>query len=333
MRESEFTGEESTFGGYPKKKYHEYRENYSLKQKKNITKKILNYTREDVKNDYQKLVEIGCLARKLSATSLVGNKVSDYYTFFERLNTRGNKGISYYELWKNKRHFTNKKYVNNFLKAERKSHPLFSEQRVWYSLARFYFGSIQQFKPLIAMEYFCKYKPTCVLDPTCGWFGRGIACAALNISKYIAFDTNVRLKKPYRELIEFLKREGKTETEFDVSIKDATKVDYSKYDYDMVFTSPPYYNIERYSGQPERTEEKWNTDFYEPLVRETWKYLKNGGHYILIVPRKLGEYICDIIGKRPFSRHPFKKIDKNRSEKMVGEKKEENKEYVYVWKK
>lgn len=313
------------------KKYRELTEKYTLSQKKTISKRIFQYSLDEVKTDYQKLCEIGCLAKE-RANSLIGNKVSDYHTFFERLNTHGNKQLNFYEIWKNRAFFKEKKYVKNFIKVESKNHPDYTTEHIWYSLARFYFGSIQQFKPLIAMKYFCEYKPTAVLDPTCGWFGRGIACSAIGVSKYIAFDTNRHLGKPYKEIVDFLKREGST-TEFQVEIQDALTVDYSKYEYDMVFTSPPYYNVEMYHDQSSKTEDEWNAEFYRPLVEKTYGGLKRGGHFILIVPEKVYTSVLNPILGKYDKRELLIKSNKKRSSKVREKTVSANREYVYIWRK
>jgi DNA modification methylase len=63
------------------------------------------------------------------------------------------------------------------------------------------------------------------------------------------------------------------DTKIETHFCDAVTFDYSKLSYDMVFTSPPYYNIEIYSGSISKSKKEWIEDFYNPLFMSVWKYL------------------------------------------------------------
>jgi len=71
--------------------------------------------------------------------------------------------------------------------------------------------------------------------------------------------------------------------------RDALKVDYSMLEYDVVLTSLPYFNRERYANQVERTDAVWIQEFYHPLIISVWNSLKEGGHMLLNVDRKTYE--------------------------------------------
>ena len=106
--------------------------------------------------------------------------------------------------------------------------------------------------------------------------------------------------------------------------KDALKIDYNKLNYDLVLTSPPYYNIELYTGTDKRSEEEWNKNFYEPLFKKSWNGLKVGGHYCLNVPMKVYENVLiPLLGKAKLF------IPMSNSKRNVND----YKEYIYVWKK
>jgi hypothetical protein len=178
----------------------------------------------------------------------------------------------------------------------------------------------------MAMEIYCKYSPKiAILDPTMGWGGRLVGACALDLPKYIGIDSNRNLEKPYKELCAFLK--DKTTCEIDVRFQDALTVDYSKIKYDMVLTSPPYYNIEIYRDTREKTKEKWNTEFYRPLFSETWKHMSSPGYYCLNVPEEIYEENCiPILGKA----HKKMLLKKQKRTKSAADK---YKEYIYVWQK
>jgi len=299
-------------------------------QKETISKEIREYSYEDIVKDYERLVQIGCNAKKQSNKMLVGNRVVDAFTFTERLNTVGSKGIRFYDFWKNRSVYTRKNYVKKYLAFANKQHKQ-KPAKVWYNLFRFYFTSINCFRPLVAMEYYCMFSPKCVLDMTAGWGGRLVGACALNIPEYIGIDNNIRLKPAYQKLTHFL--QPRTTTKIDMRFEDALNVDYSTLKYDMVFTSPPYYDLEQYGNSSSSSQnspiikEEWDETFYKPLFQKTYASLESGGHYCLNIPTELFERVClQLLGK-PWKIFPLKKSDRQNDvvKKYV--------EYVYVWKK
>ena len=178
------------------------------------------------------------------------------------------------------------------------------------------------------MEVYNRFKPKSILDFSMGWGGRLVGACALNIQNYTGIDTNKSLKEPYKKMIRLLKHLG-TETNINVIFKDALSVDYSKLNYDLVLTSPPYYNVEIYEGMKPRTEEEWDLEFYAPLIAETYKYLKKGGHYVLNIPKKVYDNVCiELLGQANL-KIPLKK--KSHPKKNSNDK--DYSEYLYVWNK
>lgn len=298
--------------------------------KRQIAHRVRHYLKQDVEADYRKLVEIGCLAKQQSVFNRTGNKVVDQYTFEERLNTVGREGLNFYQIWNRRRTFRKRPHVLKFLADSEKRTPHLPKETMWYNLVRFYFGAVQIFKPLNAMEYYCKYEPKCVLDPTMGWGGRLVGAYASGVPKYIGIDQNRRLKRPYRLLTNFLdtyheQNGGIPKCDATLLFQDALTVDYSKYEYDMVFTSPPYYDIEKYSGQKERSKDEWDREFYEPLFRKTYEHLQRGGHYVLNIPIEVYDRVAKRVLGPCNSKTPLKKKERR------PDKGDEYTEYVYVW--
>ena len=308
----------------------------SLVQKKQIANQIRSYTHDEIVTDYQRLCDIGTSAKEKSNKNRVGNKVVDSFTFFERLNTVGKKGMNFYQLWMHRHAFKNKPYVRGFLRFSRDKVGESNETKMWYNLYRFYFSSINLFRPLVAMEYYTRYKPTCVLDFTMGWGGRLVGACALDVPKYIGIDQNKHLEIPYRDMSQFLRDQG-TKTEMDLRFTDSLNVDYSKLDYDMVFTSPPYYNIEIYGGNVKpmyATKEEWDEQFYRPLFSETYKHMKRGGHYCLNIPNDVYERVCVPLFGKAHTKFILKKMDKGTKKNKrqnATQKKQVYQEYVYIW--
>jgi len=293
---------------------------YTRKQKQKIADKINDFTEKDVLDDFKKLQEIGCAYHK--ELSMIGNKVVNKYTLVERLNATGKQKVNFYDIWRNKNSLKNvpsiKKMVQ-FYKTNRASYP---EIKVWYRISNLYYSAISIFKPLIAMDIYCRYKPTSVLDITAGWGGRVIGAAALNIPKYIGIDMNSNLKVPYEHLTKFLNKHSGTKIQ--MFFQDALTVDYSKLDYDLVLTSLPYYDIEVYGANTvAKSKEKWNEEFYAPIFEMTFRYLKKGGHYCINIPIEVYDAVAvKVLGKC---------LLKINMPKFKREKGEKYHEYIYVW--
>lgn len=295
---------------------------YTLSQKQNIVQEINPISSLEIDAEFQLLRELKCKgAIAASAGVVLGNKVVDFFTFIERLATKGHVGVDFYTFWFNRAHYRRLDYVKNMLEYYRSRD--ISEIRKWKYIFNLYFSSISIFRPVMSMEVYCKFRPKIgVLDPTMGWGGRLVGACALDLPKYIGIDSNNKLDPLYREMSAFLRKTTKTKIE--LFFQDALTVDYSKLEYDMVFTSPPYYNIEVYSGMKEKTKEEWNTGFYKPLFERTWKHMRSPGYYCLNIPSEVYDSACvPILGKS------WKKILLKKRGRGVNS----YEEYIYVWQK
>ena len=291
------------------------------KNYQDVRKELLPTDMVKVAKDYDHLRELGCKATDLSAHSRVGNLVVDAFTLGERLHTKGRMNINFYTFWRDRKEYQKLPYVKKTLKyyGTRK----ISEIRKMKYIFNLYFSSIAIFKPTIAMEIYCKYKPRSVLDFTMGWGGRLVGACALNIEKYIGVDINKHLEPGYRKMCEFLQQ--KSTTKIELLFQDALTVDYSQLDYDLVLTSPPYYDLEKYRYLKTKTKEEWNQEFYRPLFERTWTGLKSG-HYCLNVPIEIYESICVPMWGKALE-IPLKKVQRVNSDAK------NYKEFIYVWKK
>jgi hypothetical protein len=301
-------------------------EHFSHKQKQSIVDALNPITEENIISSWEKLRALKCKGAIASAAGIrLGNDIVDKFTMIERLHTKGHVGIDFYTFWYNKAYFKKVGYVQNMLKYYAKEGRDITDIRVWKYIFNLYFSSITIFRPVMAMEVYCRFPcRIAVLDPTMGWGGRLVGACALDLPKYIGVDANVHFDPLYREMCDFLQPRSKTNIE--LFFQDALTVDYAKLKYDVVFTSPPYYNIEIYrkKGQDievQKTKEEWNETFYKPLFEKTWSAMQSPGYYILNVPQEVYESSCiPILGK---------------SQKKIELKKQKRgnayTEYIYVW--
>jgi 16S rRNA G966 N2-methylase RsmD len=303
-------------------------ENYTESEKAEISQKNKPISLEDAKQEYQFLKNIGENAKNESPRCRIGNDVVDFFTFQERLNTQGKYGLSYYDFLANMKSvdpenpLKQKKFIKTMLKyyqdVKNKNNTK-NEYKVYKEVYNICISAINIFRPLMAMELYTRFKPTSVLDFTCGWGGRLIGASVLNIANYIGIDSNKNLMEPYQKMTEFLKSQG-TKTNIQLYFEDALNIDYSTLKYDMVFTSPPYYNLEMYSHQPEvsngEKEKKkkknsfkiqMNENFYKPLFQKTYEHLEPGGIYALNINQEIYETVCIPLWGEAQEKIPLKK--------------------------
>jgi len=323
------------------------KENYSDLEKQEISQKIKPILWEDIKEEYQLLKNIGPNAVNESNRCRIGNDIVDYFTFQERLNTRGKYGLSYYDFLANMKSvdpenpLKKKKFIQTMLKYYqdvKNKNQTKNEYKVYKEVYNICISAINIFRPLMAMEIYTRFKPTCVLDFTCGWGGRLLGACVLNVPHYIGIDSNQYLIQSYNSFTQFLKEQG-AKTDIQLFFKDALSFDYSTLKYDMVFTSPPYYDLEIYSYQPkmqdgeknEKNEKKkknsfknaMNENFYKPLFEKTYEHLQPGGVYTLNVNQEIYESVCLPLWGEANEKIPLKKSKRQNNYS----------EYIYIFKK
>jgi hypothetical protein len=291
-----------------------------------ISRQIKPLTLTDAKNDFNELKLVGSSVEKLSPRCQIGNSTVDFFTFTERLNTKGKYDTSFYEFVVDLDVFKKKQFIANMLsyyetdKNKNKTKNYYVVLKEVYNIC---ISAINIFRPLIAMEVYSKYKPTAVLDFTCGWGGRLVGACAFNVPSYVGIDINKNLKIPYDELTHFLSDLSSTKVK--MYFEDAVHFDYSCISYDMVLTSPPYFFLEKYSNNLdyENSKKEMIDRFYTPVISATYKYLQKGGHYCLNVNREIYEKVCKKILGQATETIPFKK----------SKRQNEYGEFIYVWKK
>lgn len=299
----------------------------SQKEANRIVQRLHPYSSEKALLEFQTLrKKMTCpKAKRAAPRTTLGNNIVDTFTLIERLHAKGEQNISFYEFWKQRAEFKKKPYVKKMLEFyETRNIDEIRKLRYIYNL---YFSAITIFRPVMAMELYCRVNARRVLDFTMGWGGRLVGACALNLDAYYGIDLNTHLREPYNKMVETLKKAPEMKTNIHLYFQDALTVDYSKMDYDTVFTSPPYYDMEIYRGKKQynHTEEDWNTRFYIPIIRTTFSHLKQNGQYCLNVPEKIYTTVCiGILGKCT------RKILLKKGERKQGES---YKEYIYIWKK
>ena len=236
-----------------------------------------NITPEEALEDYNKLRETNASEITFST---IGNKACDYLFEKHRVKTSYANRLSKYDAWKvnKKKILENAQLFVNRTVARKNKNVSPADIRGALSLM---YGSVNQFRPMVAKYIYKRFKPKRVLDISAGWGNRLLAAMACDID-YIGIDSNKNLKSAYEKMYQMYP----TKSNIQIIINNSENVDFSKLpEYDMIFTSPPYYTIEMYQNmkQYESKEDFVNT-FFKPVVMNSYKNLKKGGYLILNMP-------------------------------------------------
>ena len=281
--------------------------------------------------DYAALKAVPCA--DINQAAKVGNAAMDHYFFKHRLATKSKRAISYYE------------WIKTDWKRNEAEHRLYKfnlaqgkpPEKARYGVFRLYYGAIHGFKPLVAKWLSCTHRPrTAVLDFSAGWGGRCLGAMALGIP-YIGIDTNFDLRPVYERMVREL--DPSLRDKVSMRFQDAAAVDYSKFDYDMVFTSPPYFKTVRptedYAHMPRYADRAdFNARFLFPVIRSTYSHMARGGTYALNIPDDMHDEIkaAGILPPKLHAKHRlfiqprFAKGNPKHTDVQY-------KEHIYVWKK
>jgi hypothetical protein len=162
-----------------------------------------------------------------------------------------------------------------------------------------------QFRPSTTKAILNLFNADSVLDFSMGWGDRLAGFMASSSSYYFGIDPNMMLVDGYNEQI---KRYGNGKT---IRVKSQCAEDIDSYNecenVDLVFTSPPYFNVERYSRDDKQSYKKykgidnWLDGFLFKSINNAWSKLKPSGHLVINISdvysgHKINK-ICDPMNK------------------------------------
>jgi len=146
-----------------------------------------------------------------------------------------------------------------------------------------------QFRPSVAKAMYDRFESKNVLDFSMGWGDRLAGFYAGNTTEhYVGLDPKADNHPLYDTQRNFYNKhtsffEHDKSSEFHIC--PAEEFDFSNYDnhFDMVFTSPPYFNVEHYSKDDTqsfrryKTVETWNTAFLHKVLTNIYPAVKLNG--------------------------------------------------------
>ena len=298
-------------------------ETFSRDEKREIAKCIKDIDLIIVDREMQSLMQIGINAREQSERSKIGNNIVDYFTFIQRLETKGKYNVNYFEFLANVDTFREKKFIQNMLtyyKMVKNKNNTKHEYKVLKEVYNICISAINIMRPLNCMEIYTRYNAKKVLNFCAGWGGSTVAASVLQLDAWYGIEINTDLKEPYHNMMSYLRT--KSATELHIWFQDAAQFDYSTIEYDTVFTSPPYYFLEKYANNV-MYESKQDMDerFYRPVFMNTYTHLKLGGYYIINICKEVYDNVLKPLLGEAHERFPLKKSKRQNN----------HTEMVYVW--
>jgi len=151
------------------------------------------------------------------------------------------------------------------------------------------YGGVQTFRPAVAKAIYDRYCQAGgrALDPCAGWGGRLLGFYTSGATEYVGIDANPDTVKGLKHVKCIVDRHipGKT---VDIRYAAFEDIDIGG-EFDLVFTSPPYFCKELYGDDDfqshvrYKTYLEWRDKFLKPLIEKSVGLLKNGGYLVLNV--------------------------------------------------
>lgn len=229
-----------------------------------------NYDKETLIKDWEKLKEFNTEKQFTSSVVRPGIKLCESF-FPNFFDIKNDKGKSFKSFW-------NKEDLQKVLKWNRSSHstPYLSEIR-----RGIYFCNgltkNTMYRPHLAKMICDFYDPKRVLDPCCGWGGRLLGVTSGG-REYVGFDTNKETYDNLLSLVDFLNLEN-----YVTLYNEGSETMNFKNEFDLVITSPPYFNLEIYSDGEKQSEnmfssyDVWLNNWLKIVIEKSIIALKKDG--------------------------------------------------------
>ena len=216
-----------------------------------------------------------------------GNQASNYFQQANRWSVDGSVSPGPQRTWENEKFMTSLMGSAYSLKMPKINRNVL---RTMIGLRKYICA---QFKPNVSKVLYDMLGSKNVLDFSAGWGDRLAGFYASETSEYyVGIDPRKENHPIYSEQSLFYDKhrtmfEPNKKVEFICS--PAEDVDFSDYvdTFDTVFTSPPYFNVERYSYDDSQSWikykeiDEWNENFLQKTLKNLWCSVKSGG-YLLV---------------------------------------------------
>ena len=232
--------------------------------------------------------------------SNVGNKASDYFHQVERWKCDATGYPSPQKTWETER-FRLTLFKALFSLKVKEINPTILRGLI--SLRKYIAA---QFRPSAAKVIYDYFKAETVLDFSTGWGDRLLgAHASKYVKRYVGIDPNRNLFDIYNKQINHYNTLDNKEISYHIydGCAEDENINLFNEQFDMIFTSPPYFDKEKYDQSDMQSYKKykgfdsWMQDFLFKTIELRSRNLKRGGHLVInvsdIYTRKKLYKICD----------------------------------------
>lgn len=162
-----------------------------------------------------------------------------------------------------------------------------SENRIRQNAKIFCSGqTVSNFNPVAAKYLYNTYgNGGEILDMCCGWGGRLLGFYGSNCKSYIGFEPSIKTYEGLQNIINDISQQSpyKNVRIINDGVENLSQYKWINHNIDFAFTSPPYFNCEKYSDEPTQSyikypsKESWVDGFLHKMFKEVYKVLKNNG--------------------------------------------------------
>ena len=254
------------------------------------------------------------------------NAVSDYFHNANRVKCQSHDQKNPVEIWNNGDVKQVKSLIAGIFRMTREFIDLVPE--TYRKVCRLGAYEATQFRPSVAKFMYEAYSAKRILDTSMGWGDRLAGFWTSDAELFVGCDPNPETFKSYTQQCFYyaellgLKKEmriSESENEYFeletpkkhviIHCQPSEEFDWHdwQYHFDFMFTSPPYFSVERYAqGSLDATAQSWyryptfdswRDDFYLPTLQKTWESITDDGYMCINItePKVQGKIypICD----------------------------------------
>lgn len=243
----------------------------------------------DAVKEYKKIYNFDENALFNNQTKEIGQNMSGcgflwtYFPHWKEIECNGTKSVS--ELWKNDDLLYNLIKKTYYWKLKHNENS-WTENRIRQN-AKVYLAkqTVSNFRPTVAKYYYNKYgNQGNVWDMSCGFGGRLFGFLASDCREYIGTDPS---SETYNGLLKLSSDFYFINKSVKIYKQCAEEFDWKDNYFDLCFTSPPYFNTEKYSNEKTNSCNKfkvlqeWIDGFLYPMMCNCYRYTKPNGFCIV----------------------------------------------------
>lgn len=179
-------------------------------------------------------------------------------------------------------------------------------------------GRVANFRPAAARAIIARYSTQgqTVLDFSAGFGGRLLGCLTLD-RRYIGIDPARSQVAGLRKMLRALRALNISRASIVQACAEDLMPQLESASVDLVFSSPPYFNLEKYSRassqsyQRYKTYDLWAQNFLRPVIQDSYRVLRPGGHMVINASNTREHAIAgdlEAIGGELFREHHLLKL-------------------------